>query len=67
MKVIIKSYYKDSSLFKKGIFVDPIPSNSTQVRILKQKQGQDIFQKKLKIVFGIEMEENVYNAEIMKI
>lgn len=40
---------------------------TTQVRILKQKQDQDIFQKKLKIVFGIEMEENVYNAEIMKI
>ena len=33
MKVIIKSYYKDSSLFKKGIFVDPIPSNSTQEEI----------------------------------
>lgn len=40
MKVIIKSYYKNSSLFKKGTFVDPISSDSSKEEIenfLKEK------------------------------
>lgn len=44
MKIVLKSYYKNSGLFKKGEFVKPIPSNSSQAEIenyLKEKMNHE--------------------------
>lgn len=44
MKIVLKSYYKNSGLFKKGEFVKPIPSNSSQEEIenyLKEKMNHE--------------------------
>lgn len=44
MKIILKSYYKNSGLFSKGEYVKPIPSNSSQEEIenyLKEKMNHE--------------------------